>query len=101
MIQNTIKQSVYDVESFIRRMFFLMTGAVLSQIPASVTLTGCYDSARVNYTCFQEKTAPSAGIAEPQIKNLNASWYPQVSLVHRRHTIPILRNLTSGSLFLV
>ncbi|MGB9746748.1 MAG: TolC family protein [Bacteroidales bacterium] len=59
-------------------MFFLMTGAVFSQIPASVTLTGCYDSARGNYPVFRENALLQESL-NLKIKNLNASWYPQVS----------------------
>jgi|YelNatPaOPRAMG01_1025707.scaffolds.fasta_scaffold10714_7 outer membrane protein TolC len=59
-------------------VFFLMAGTVPGQVPASVTLTGCYDSARVYYPVFRENSLLQESL-NLKIKNLNASWYPQVS----------------------
>jgi len=59
-------------------VFFLMAGTVPGQVKAPVTLTGCYDSARVYYPVFRENNLLQESL-NLKIKNLNASWYPQVS----------------------
>lgn len=60
-------------------LFFLLAGTVPGQIPPSITLTGCYDSARVYYPVFRESNLLQESL-NLKIKNLNASWYPQVFL---------------------
>jgi len=64
---------------FSASIFFVMAGIVLGQVPASITLADCYDSARVYYPVFRENHLLQESL-NLKIKNLNASWYPQVSL---------------------
>jgi len=50
-----------------------------AQIPDTVSLQVCYDSARSYYPVFREKGMISEAL-DLKLRNLTASWYPQISL---------------------